>query len=703
LNNKYLLYLLAAVIFVAGFAFWCSDLTSDPPMYYSGLGQSLSTDPAQYVYHARNKVLFGDADPFDYPRWIVYQNSLTSLVGYIVFSIAGVSQANANLVGVLLSFAGLLFLLLGLVRHHSPWVLAAVALCYVINVTLLTYGRLSYLENGLICWAAMMFFVYSRWGNRLWGVMLSGAVAAMAMLTGKLFGGLLAPALVLAIFVSNEGRKWRDSIASVASFLATAAVFILIVYGTDFSAAFSYFGEQSYGLRGLPQGLQSPWAFLESLVAYGYKNRLFYCGPDLWLFIILGGALIPFGGKVSRIRHMPRSARLALFWLCCGILGLMPLNYSPIRYGIFLIPAIITFCFVMLDSYRRNEAKSPLDLSLPSLGIFLYLCWFGLFHLVGNAFYFNDFLSRQGTWTLALAAAALVFLFWLVARKRRLQAGNRLTTGILLITLALSLTANGFRIRRSHYLDHNFNIKEANQDLAEILSPDAVVSGPYGPVLTLNTNLKSFIHLFGVARVDSTLFDRHGVTHLALDISNFDEAMKLYPEMEKASVVTAYWIRDYKVNLLDVSQCFNNPQARAYRPSPFEHAIYFYRTGQHDSAYAALEQFYQTSPRGRSKSAGLLLSSLLSRRGQVKAAHQIEISLAEDFPTDFSLQLECARFTQTLAMDLKDNRLLQLAMKYYDRAVKVNRFKGAYAYDVFLETRKRHSSQEDPLVPGDSL
>ena len=490
LNNKYLLYLLTAVIFVAGFTFWCSDLTSDPPMYYSGLGQSLSTDPAQYVFHARNKVLFGEADPFDYPRWIVYQNSLTSLVGYIVFSVAGVSQANANLVGVILIFAGLLFLLLGLARHHSPWVLTAVALCYVINVTLLTYGRLSYLENGLICWAAIMFFIYSWWGNRLWGIMLSGIVAGMAMLTGKLFGALLAPALVLAIFVSADGKRWRDSIVSAASFLATAAVFILIVYGTDLSAAFSYFGEQSYGLRGLPKGLQSPWAFLESLVSYGYKNRLFYCGPDLWLFFILGGSLIPFAGKIGRTRHLPRSTRLALFWLCCGILGLMPLNYSPIRYGIFIIPAIIIFCFAMFDSYLQNETKSPVDLSLPSVTIFLYVCWFGLFHLVGNAFYFNDFLTRQETWILALGAVVLVFMFWLIARKRRFRVGNRLATGILLTTLALSLTANGFRIHRSHYLDHNFNIREANQDLAAILSPDAVVSGPYGPGLTLNTNLK---------------------------------------------------------------------------------------------------------------------------------------------------------------------------------------------------------------------
>ena len=45
-------YVLTAVILVTGFIFWQSALTSDPPMYYSGLGQSLATDPPYLVDYA---------------------------------------------------------------------------------------------------------------------------------------------------------------------------------------------------------------------------------------------------------------------------------------------------------------------------------------------------------------------------------------------------------------------------------------------------------------------------------------------------------------------------------------------------------------------------------------------------------------------------------------------------------------------------
>jgi hypothetical protein len=70
-RKRHLFHLLTLSIFVSGFIFWQSDLTSDPPMYYSGLGQSLATDPPYYIFHARNHVLFGQFDLYNYPRWTV--------------------------------------------------------------------------------------------------------------------------------------------------------------------------------------------------------------------------------------------------------------------------------------------------------------------------------------------------------------------------------------------------------------------------------------------------------------------------------------------------------------------------------------------------------------------------------------------------------------------------------------------------------
>ena len=63
------------MVVVGGIFVWTSEIDADPPMYYSGLGQSLATDPPQYVFHARNDAIYGEPDPFDYPRWMIYQRT----------------------------------------------------------------------------------------------------------------------------------------------------------------------------------------------------------------------------------------------------------------------------------------------------------------------------------------------------------------------------------------------------------------------------------------------------------------------------------------------------------------------------------------------------------------------------------------------------------------------------------------------------
>ena len=96
-NQKIFYIFLLVVIVIGGWFFWASDLEYDPPLHYSGIGQSLSTDPHHYVYHARNSILFDDSDPFDYPRWTVFQHSLISLISYIIFSLTEVSFVNLAL------------------------------------------------------------------------------------------------------------------------------------------------------------------------------------------------------------------------------------------------------------------------------------------------------------------------------------------------------------------------------------------------------------------------------------------------------------------------------------------------------------------------------------------------------------------------------------------------------------------------------
>jgi hypothetical protein len=682
-------YALTALVFIAGMVFWISDLKSDPPMYYSGLGQSLATDPHQYVFHARNSNLFGQADPYDYPRWTVYEHSLTSLTALIWFAFTEVSLKNANAVGVMLSLGGLLFFLLGLARHHRPWVLAAVAFVYVINITLITYGRLPYLENGLIFITSLVFFVYSWWGDRLWGAIVSGALVALAAFAGKLFGALLLPALILSILISNGNAKWKRAIVSCAAFVIAGLAFIFAFYGNNMTAAFSYASEQAYGIKGYPAGLTSPWSYLEYIITYGYRTLLFYRNPDLLLFIFSGCLiLIVFFGGRERLRQLPRSSIFALLWTGFVLAGLTPHDYSPLRYSLLLIPGILLGCFSLWDEILRKRKISPVTPGWLATVLLMILMWFALYPVIGGIFFFNEIPGRWFVWALLPAGIILGLAGRFILMKWRPTLTRRTGTALLIVVLLMSTVANSFHYRQLNIREHNFTIAEAAADLNHIVGHDAVISGPYAPALTIDNKVRSFIYLFGVADVDSALFDRYPITHIAVDKSNLNEARKAYPQIEHAPVITRYWIRDYEVMLIRVNDLFGNENAGQYTLSSYERAVLEYAAGRPDSAIIELEKHFASHP--MTKSPGMLLAGCLLVMGKKDKAVILWERLSQVFSTDYYIHMRAGEVYLTLALQDNNALLKRKALDFFAHSVEVNPYKAQFVNQLAVRVQQRH-------------
>jgi len=686
-----ILYAVTLVILVGGEYFWASDLDSDPPAYFSGSGQSLGTDPGQYVHHARSKILYDDWDPFDYPRWTVYQHSLTSLVGYLIFLIAGVSTASASAAGVFLASAGLLFLLLGMLRHHRPWTIPIFALFFMANVTLMTHGRVSYLENGLLFWAALTFFVYSWWGDRLWGVIAAAVMAALAMLTGKLFGALLLPALVLTIRFRHGETKIKDSIAAVAGFFGSSILIALILYSGDITAAFGYVGEQSYGLRGFPDGLSSPQGFFEHLIGYGYRMRLYYLNPDLLGMVVTAGAMIVLlrrdDKEGSVLRWGTPALMFGLFWFALGWLGLSPLNYSPIRYALLFIPAAFVLIASVADLFLVDKSVR-LRLVWPgwfAASILGLLLWVLTYHTVGNVFYFNQTIPpvTMLTWTTVVALPLTVAALFFLLRKRDIPINRNLILGGIVGLVAISVTVNVARVRRFHHMDHSFAIKEAAEDIKHILGPNAVLSGPYAPTLTMDNEVKSFIHLFGVASVDSTLFQRQPITHLAIDVSNAEEAIKAYPEIGQLTPITSYYIRDFEVQVFRIAELFGNPEAAKYEKSHYEVAVEYYLDSVYDSCLFEMKHHMLSHP--DTKSPNLILGDIIWKQRRYEAAVTFMKKMADFYPTDWNIQYQTARMVQAVAIMTQSNDMMSLSRHYYDRAAFANRYRGNQAHKSYYD------------------
>ncbi len=675
---------MTAAILIGGFLFWQYRIDSDPPMNFSGLGQSLYTDPAQYVFHARNYTLYGQSDPFDYPKFAVFQNSLLSRFAYLWFSLAGVSLRQVNLVGVFMSLGGLIFFVLGLARSYRPWVPAAVAVCYVINVTLFIHGRVPYLENGLLFASGAVFWVYSWWGDKTTGIVLSGVLAAVAMLMGKLFGALLLPALALTVLTSEAPSRWKRALTLVVSFAATAVALLVVLYAGKFSSVSGYFGEQTYGLYGFPPGLSSPWGFVESLLSYGYRNRLFYLSPDLIGFFVLGGFFFArYLAAGLRIVQLPRPTVLALFWIIFFVGGLMPLGYSPIRYAVIIIPAVIIFGFTMLDVTLAMKSNLTFHWDLKLTAILALIAWIFLMHATANSFYFNIVPPpiRGLVWFTLPGAIAVTWLvrYVLIHWKRRWT--YRTLVALILVTVAVSAVINRYRILRYQYMQRNYNVQEASRDIAKILGPGAVISGPFGPTFTLDNKVKAFIHQFGVARVDSTLFDREPITHLAVDESNAAAASQNYPELKDLKSEAAYWICDNQVQVYNISKATKNSTANAYVETDYERASQYLMAQKYDSALIMIERFELLAP--DSKAGGMLYAKILAQVGQYDKANRVYGTLVRAFPTDFSVHLEYGYFLTQLIVATKDRSAAPIAEDNLRMAAELNPYKANLANNLW--------------------
>ena len=135
-------------------------------------------------------------------------------------------------------------------------------------------------------------------------------------------------------------------------------------------------------------------------------------------------------------------------------------------------------------------------------------------------------------------------------------------------------------------------------DLGKIVNEEAVISGPYGPGLVWDNKLKNVIHMFGVTKPDPQLFLTYPITHLALERGgNRDRAFKDYPEvMNKAKIVTTYWLRNVIVDIYRIAEWTGNPETNNYHLSDFEEAKMLIDQGDTNSAVASLEGFASLQP-----------------------------------------------------------------------------------------------------------
>ncbi len=662
-----------------------NNLSADPPIGLS-ISQGIYTDPAQYTHFARNFALYGSFNPMHDFRFIFFLKSSVTLMALFVFKLFGVGYMQSNLVGIFFSFPTVILFYFAL-RRVAGNLSALIFLIFIsLNYNQLFYGRLSFLENALNFFAILAFtiIVYAK---RPHAFFLSGVFLAAGIFFGKIIGMIyLFPFACFAVYGYFYDRKISPSRYLyrygyfIAGFLGLLVFWYYFAYLPATENVAGYVQEQALDLYGAPLAFERFEYFIHKYVSFGLGSNLWRRMPVE--AILAMGMILIFVFRAG----FKKSWKNGLYGINPGIIfmialslaaygALMIWNYRPLRYQTILFYPVTglaaVFINTIISNFKTGLERKPKVLFLILLFIFslipIYQLLAGIHYIVEVPFYFEDNVYRM------LIIGILVILIGVLMirfGKRLLYPSRNLKNVVIITALLLTLIPNG--LRYTNWMKHTtFNIVANSKDLAMILSPEAVVSGPYGPVFSLENRLMGVIHMFGTAGVDPTLFEKFPITHLLMDISNKELAEESYEEIfEKAGMQVIYNVGSRDVTLMRVAGSSPNITARNYILSDYEAALYQYSKKNMQAANNFMLSFLEKYP--QSPSANKTSAVIAFQNGFPEDAVYFYKRALEFSPTDFNLHFRLGAVYIELYHRSRNAEYLDKAKEQFDLAVRYN-------------------------------
>ncbi len=585
-------------------------LSADPP-YQLGISTGLETDPPQYTLFARNDVQTGDWNPYHDDRYPTYEYSLVSGLGWIVFKSLGVGLYQSNLVGVILSLLSLLLFYFVIRRALGNGTALLMLLFLATNSILIFHGRRPFLENGMILALILGLFCVTYLEKRFVGHFQFGEAFGLALFFGKLIAVAFL-AVPLAYYgyhlaVLKTPRTVRHFLLMLAGLGIVWVGWFLIIFLPRSRSVAGYVGEQVFGLYGAPEGFQSFLQFVWKFLSFGTSETFYEYMPIVsiaalvYLLIIVSRTFFRAGDK--RPERYGNAVMVAIIvWLVATYVALAPWNYQPLRYQtvmIYPVCALAAALIVYLYNAGKQVAilnRSPIFILVFFVSLLMLTYQFSRAYAVARTgdFFFLDNILRV---TIIAGALTLAYYFLaLVTKGINISFSRIFRYGIIVIIAGVSV---GYQADK--YLSWAkmplFTARQASKDLGMILSPTAVIAGPYGPALAMENKLGCIIHFFGTSRPDPGLFRRFPITHLLVDLPNEKVARRVYPGLlDSATVLHTYHINGREVKLYRIAEHTGNRRAAGYQPTRYEQAVDYEKSGFPDSARVYLTRFLKKFP-----------------------------------------------------------------------------------------------------------
>jgi tetratricopeptide (TPR) repeat protein len=386
--------------------------------------------------------------------------------------------------------------------------------------------------------------------------------------------------------------------------------------------------------------------------------------------------LIRFHSWKSLKENLPLLFLIA--WFVAGQIFFMPENYRPLRYILMLyFPLAGLAGYLISQKFDRFKKMPPREGKIFIAVLFLAF-WMTIDQIAYNSYALSGNLadsekdSAMIVWIMLVPAALFTVLEIRYRLIRRVIALKYAKVTAFVLILVVGLWNFG-----DEYIQWEkqraYAMKEAGEDLAQILGENAVISGPLTPTLLLENRLKGLIYAAGVSNDDPDLFRKIPVTHIAVDGGASGILIKEFPYLEKAEKVTEYWIRNSGIVLVRVTDLTGNAEASSYKMTDYEIGWRFKEEKQNDSALFYMERFASKYP--NNKSVLKAISDLYALSGKFELGLQALQKAANLYPDDFSVQWALAIYLHKMYIGSGDKSYQVQAFQFYRKTVAKNPYK----------------------------
>lgn len=670
---------LALFLIAAAMVLRLNYLDADPPIGLSA-SADVYTDTPQYTLFAKQYIQTGEFNPYNDPRFVFFQKSAVTALSLLVFKLWGISTYTSNMVGLLFSMGAMLMFFL-FVRKAFGTVAGLFFLFLIgLNYNLMFYGRLPFLEHAMAFFAFSSLVVLIYWPNRI-GYLIAGVLLATSIFFCKVIGLVfLFPFVCYLIyrfkFEDSTDRWWRSGLFAVG-FGAVFVVWLVVSYLPSQSQVTGYLGEQAISLYGAPDGLKSVEGFFMKLFSFGEQSKLMRrMKPAAILALVFSGMMVyrmirkkswKSGFADFNSGHIFVGAMIVAFY---G--ALMIWNYRPLRYQLVIIyPVYAATASILFMLWRKWKAVEPERVPIGFLPVVFLLTMIPIYQFIkfwvaggGEDFYYIDYFYVVASWALPISVA--IFAAFAMYKRGRLPQVPVLGKVIVLTVFALVIFKGVGDYLYWAYRP-SMSARDNSRDLGTLLSPGAVLSGPFAPQLTLENHIGAVIHMFGVSNPDPDLFTRFPITHLVLDKGNEELARRDYPSvMDSAAHLLTSHNGLKKVRLFRVAGHTGNPIADQYQISLFERLVEQFNEGKFDEGNALALEFLRRYP--DNMSCYLLLAEAAEQDSVYQLAEAMFKKAVEFSPTNYNLNVRMAQFYKDRYKETGDQETLARFNRYFQAA-----------------------------------